>query len=71
MEGSSHAYIVAYEVGFEGEINWEKPVVFLGGVAGRCHVLPAAQALSGRMRFSGGIVTSLASLPFGDFSRDH
>jgi hypothetical protein len=21
-------YIVAYEVGFEGEINWDKPVVF-------------------------------------------
>ncbi len=25
---TSSGYIVAYEVGFEGEINWDKPVLF-------------------------------------------
>jgi len=28
QNNSSLRYIVAYEVGFEGEINWDKPVVF-------------------------------------------
>lgn len=28
QNGASPKYIVAYEVGFDGEINWDRPVVF-------------------------------------------
>lgn len=43
----SPKYIVAYEIGFEGEINWEKPVVFNLATIDRIY-----KTECGRARFS-------------------
>jgi len=53
QNGASPKYIVAYEVGFEGEINWEKPVVFSLATINRIDKTEGGQA---RFSVSGSVV---------------
>jgi hypothetical protein len=53
QNGASPKYIVAYEVGFEGEINWEKPVVFSLATINRIDKTEAGKA---RFSVSGSVV---------------
>jgi len=53
QNGASPKYIVAYEVGFEGEINWEKPVVFSLATINRIDKTEGGKA---RFSVSGSVV---------------
>jgi hypothetical protein len=49
----SARYIVGYEIGFEGEINWEKPVVFDLATIDRIYKTESGKA---RFSISGSVV---------------
>ena len=64
QNGASPKYIVAYEVGFEGEINWEKPAAFSLATIDRIDKTEDGKA---RFSVSGSVVEPVAFVTKSSF----